>query len=64
MRDPTALGSVLSSLFSESVERKPPKPERRTVPGVGIASCKCDRPVGVAFCHTCGKLILPAEVGP
>jgi hypothetical protein len=51
------LGNVLP-------KRRQPQPERRTRPGRGVASCKCEQPEGVAFCHTCGRLILPAEPKP
>ena len=60
MRDYPAPDSVQASLFPEPVRRQP-EPERRTRPGIGVASCKCDRPVGEFFCGTCGRLILQAE---
>ena len=55
-----------TSLDFGNVLPKPrqPQPERRTRPGRGVASCKCEQPEGVAFCHTCGRLILPAEAKP
>jgi hypothetical protein len=67
MRDHTALGSVQANLFPEYVRQKPgqqpARPERRTRPGRGIASCKCEQPQGEYFCGTCGKLLIPAELG-
>lgn len=63
MRDMPAPDSVQSSLFTERSQRQP-EPERRTRPGRGAFSCKCERPEGVAFCHVCGQLIIPAELEP
>ena len=68
MREQPAHDSVQSSLFPEPRQReprrRPPQPQRRTRPGRGVASCKCQQPEGVAFCHSCGRLILPAEPKP
>ena len=63
MREHTAHQSVQVSLFPEPQPRQTrPEPEqRRTRPGRGVASCKCEQPHGVAFCHVCGRLILHVE---
>jgi len=68
MREHTAPDSVQCKLFPDSVQQKPkrqkpPEPEHRTRPGRGIASCKCEQPQGEYFCGTCGKLLIPAELG-
>ena len=62
MRDHTAPDSVRGKLFPEPAQQKPEQPERRTRPGRGVFSCKCERPEGFAFFGTCGKLIIPAEL--
>jgi hypothetical protein len=64
MREHTSQTSLEFGNVSAEPRRRPPQPERRTRPGRGVASCKYERPVGAAFCHTCGRLILPAEPEP
>jgi hypothetical protein len=64
MRDHTAQTSLELGNVPAETRRRPPQPQRRIRPGRGVASCKCEQPRGVAFCHTCGRLILPAEPKP
>ena len=65
MREHTAQTSLdFGNVLPESRCRPPQPEQRRTRPGRGVAACKCEQPRGVAFCHVCGRLILPAEPEP